>query len=288
MSQTPVLPKLGIIAGGGDLPKKLAEHACKSGREVFVLGARGFVDDGWPSSHDHVLLSIGETGAQIKALNSAGVVDLCFAGIIKRPDFSTLKLDAKGLRVLPRVLAAASKGDDSLMRAMLSVFEEAGFNIVGADDIVETLVVAEESIGTLTPSDADRIDIRKAADVAGVIGRMDIGQGAVVCRGLVLAVEAQEGTDAMLTRCASLPEELRGTSSSKSGVLVKRAKPQQERRIDLPTIGIDTVRNAHTAGLTGIAIEAGGALVIDRQAVSEEADRLGLWIVGMPFQDSPE
>jgi UDP-2,3-diacylglucosamine hydrolase len=113
------------------------------------------------------------------------------------------------------------------------------------------------------------------------LGRLDIGQGAVVVDGLVLAVEAQEGTDAMLARCALLPEALRGVPGARRGVLVKWPKPIQERRVDLPTIGVRTIENAAAAGLAGVAGEAGGVLVLDREAVIAAADRLGLFVAGL-------
>jgi DUF1009 family protein len=124
-------------------------------------------------------------------------------------------------------------------------------------------------------------DIHKAFHVAGEIGRMDIGQGAVVCRGLVLAVEAQEGTDVMLARCAALPAPLRGEPGRPMGVLAKRPKPIQEQRIDLPAIGVTTVLGAARAGLKGVVGEADKVLVLDREAVVEAADRLGLFVYGL-------
>jgi DUF1009 family protein len=117
--------------------------------------------------------------------------------------------------------------------------------------------------------------------VAGEIGRFDIGQGVVVRGGLVLAVEAQEGTDAMLARVAGLPEALRGGEGDRGGVLVKRAKPIQEERIDLPTLGVATVEGAARAGLAGIAGEAGRTLVVDRAGVIAAADALGLFVYGL-------
>jgi DUF1009 family protein len=113
---------------------------------------------------------------------------------------------------------------------------------------------------------------------------LDIGQGAVVVRGLVLAVEAQEGTDAMLARCAELPAALRGTPEAPAGVLAKTPKPIQERRVDLPTIGVATVMAAAQAGLAGIVGETGGLLVVDRGAVIQRADDLGLFIIGVPHE----
>jgi DUF1009 family protein len=124
-------------------------------------------------------------------------------------------------------------------------------------------------------------DVHRALDVARAIGRLDVGQGAVVCRGLVLAVEAQEGTDAMLARVADLPVALRGQPGASAGVLAKAPKPIQETRIDLPTIGPTTIHAVARAGLAGIVGEAGGLLVLDREAVIELADELGVFILGV-------
>ena len=113
------------------------------------------------------------------------------------------------------------------------------------------------------------------------MGALDVGQAAVVCDGLPLAVEAAEGTDAMLLRIPTLRESLRGTADKKRGVLVKGLKPLQDAKTDMPVVGVETVRNAAAAFLAGIAVEAGAALVLDKAAVAAEADRLGLFVIGM-------
>ena len=278
--------KLGLIAGGGDLPAKLASHARSEGREVFVVGVKGFVENDLLEAYESCEHSVGEIGKQLSSLKKANVKDVCFAGIVKRPNFDNLKLDSKGMLLLPRVVKAAAKGDDELLRVLVDVMEKNGFNVVGADDVLSSLLAPVGPFGAICPNEADLADISKAASVADAIGEMDIGQGAIVCRGLVLAVEAQEGTDLMLQRCAALPAELRGAVDSRAGVLVKRPKPMQERRIDLPTIGVQTVQRAADAGLAGIAVTGGGALVLDRNAVVAKADQLGLWLYGIPPSDS--
>lgn len=205
---------------------------------------------------------------------------MVFAGSLKRPDFSALKLDLKGVQSLPKILAAAKKGDDALLRAVMDVFAEAGFHIVGADDVLNDLLVQAGPLGAMSPGVDHWPDIRRAAEVAKISGSLEIGQGAVSCASLILAVEAQEGTDCMLARVAELPVEIRGMPEARRGVLVKRPKPQQERRIDLPTIGVTTVRGAAKAGLAGIAVEAGAALVVDRENVANAANELGIFIYG--------
>ena len=161
-------------------------------------------------------------------------------------------------------------------------FEREGFAIEGAHEVGAGLALGEGPLGRIAPGEAHLADIVRALSVARAVGKLDIGQGAVVARGLVLAVEAQEGTDAMLARCAELPIALRGTPEAPMGVLAKAPKPIQERRVDMPTIGVATVTAAAHAGLAGIVGETGALLVVDRQAVVQRADDLGLFIVGVP------
>jgi hypothetical protein len=142
--------------------------------------------------------------------------------------------------------------------------------------------------GAVAPNPQQQKDIASAAKIAAAIGSYDVGQGVVVCDGIVLAVEAQEGTDAMLRRVSELPMTVRGTPEARRGVLVKRPKPIQERRIDLPTMGVRTIEGAAKAGLAGVAVEAGGALVVRRDEVIAAADRAGVFVVGFTPADVGE
>lgn len=272
--------RLAIVAGGGDLPRRVAEQARRTNRDPLLVGLKGFVDAALLSDFEGVELSIGQLGALMQLMRKEGCEEMVFAGSVKRPDFASLSLDLKGVTSLPKILAAARKGDDALMRAVMDVFADAGFRIIGADDVLDDLRVGPGPLGALSPGPEHWQDIRRAAEVAKISGSLEIGQGAVSCEGLILAVEAQEGTDRMLVRIPDLTPEIRGTPEQRRGVLVKRPKPQQERRIDLPTIGIRTVEGAAAAGLAGIAVEAGGALVVDREAVAKAADTAGLFVYG--------
>ncbi len=273
-------PKLGIIAGGGGLPVALADRCRRSGRPFHVIRLRGFADqpaDVLPGE----TLGIAEIGKVLGALRRQSCQAVCFAGYVKRPDLSALKPDFRGLSVLPGAIAAARHGDDALMSYLVGVFEQEGFRIEGADAVDEGLTLGPGPMGKVAPTPANDLDIRRGLEVARVIGSMDIGQGAIVVDGLVLAVEAQEGTDAMLQRCAGLPQDVRGTAEARRGVLAKCPKPMQEMRIDLPTIGVSTVEGAAAAGLAGIVGEVGRMLVMDRDGVVAAADRLGVFVVGV-------
>lgn len=267
--------KLGLIAGLGELPVQIANEARESGRPVYVLRLAGFVERQL-SEFEGEIVGIGEVGRQIKLLKSANCEDVVFAGIVKRPDFSNLKLDMRGARLLPKVLAAARKGDDALLRTLVGTFEKEGFRVVGAEEVSGKLLAAEGAICGDEPVEEILSDMKRAAEVAGIIGKQDIGQACVVRAGLVIAVEAQEGTDEMLKRVAMLPKGEGG------GVLVKRPKPIQERRIDLPTIGEGTIEAASSAGLVAIGLEADGALILDLMACKKKARELGIAIYGFP------
>jgi UDP-2,3-diacylglucosamine hydrolase len=266
------MAKLGLIAGGGDLPRRLAEHIRASGRGVFVLALKGFAQPGLAADFDGAEAAMGQLGKGLKLLKDAGCEEIAFAGTVKRPDFSALQVDMRGAALLPELLVAATKGDDAILRTVLGAFEKEGFKVVGADDVLASLLAPGGSIGGRAPSDADWADIRAAAREAASIGLQDIGQGAVARSGRIIDSEKQDGTDAMLRRVAAL--------GGRGGVLVKRPKPQQERRIDLPTIGAATVKGAAEAGLAGIAVEAGGALIVDRAEVAALAERLGVFVYG--------
>ena len=277
---------LGLIAGLGELPVAIASHAVASGQGVYVLRLKGFEEPAL-AEYPGDVVGLGEIGHVIDKLKAAGCRDVVFAGIVKRPNFKDLKLDMRGAMLLPKVISEARKGDDALLRVLVGEFEKHGFNVIGSEEANRALLAPEGLIAGPAPTEANLSDIQHAARVAAAAGALDIGQGCVVCDGLVLAVEAQEGTDEMLKRCARLPEEIRGTPGARRGVLVKRPKPSQERRIDLPTTGVSTVELVAAAGLSGLAVEADGALLLRRAEMEDAAERLGVFIYGFRPDDAP-
>ena len=279
------MEKLGLIAGAGSLPVEVARACVDAGRSVFVVRLRGLADESL-ADYPGVDIGVGELGKALAGLKRAKCVAVCMTGIVQRPDFGKLAVDLKGLAVLPGIIMAARKGDDGLLRAVVRLFEKEGFRVEGAHEVAGSLTLGVGPLGQFVPGDSHHEDIARAVNVAREIGRLDIGQAAVVVHGLVLAVEAQEGTDAMLRRVADLPPALRGSAEAPQGVLAKAPKPIQERRIDMPTIGLATVQRAAKAGLAGIVGEAGGVLVLDREQVIAEADALGLFILGVAHDPS--
>lgn len=276
MPDQPTWTRLGLIAGGGDLPVEIA-HAM-AGMNPFIVRVKGFGTDPF-EGFESVERSIGQIGGILKALKQAGCDAICFAGYVKRPDIKNLQMDARGLILVPKALAAGRKGDDAILRVVIAEFEQAGLAVIGANAVLKSLAPAAGLLTATAPDDADRVDIAKALLTARHMGELDIGQAAVVAHGVVLAVEAQEGTNAMLERLVELPAHLRGSEARRLGVLAKTPKPIQERRIDLPTIGLETVERCDRAGLAGIALEANAALIVNRDAVVTAMDAAGLFLI---------
>ncbi len=275
-----VVPKkLGLIAGAGDLPVLLAQHCRDAGIPLHVSRIMGMSDPRLKDFNggESPIASFGE---RMKALKADNVDTIVFAGLVSRPDIQTLKPDWRGAMALPRILPEMTKGDDALLRAVVREFERDGFKVIGADEVLHDLLAPQGLIAGAAPNPSQQHDIDKALEVTAQLGLLDVGQGAIVCEGLVLAVEAQEGTDRMLARVAELSTDIRGTRQRRRGVLVKRAKPQQERRVDLPTIGLRTIEGAAKAGLAGVVVEAGGALIIDKVSVIAACQEAGLFLIG--------
>lgn len=279
--------RLGVIAGGGDLPIALAEHCASSGQDYFVARVSPYASPEL-EKHPGATHGLGAMGARMEALRAAGCDAIVLLGKVPRPNLAALELDAGGMAMAPALIAAARSGDDALLRALLQEHERAGFTVIGADEAMVDLLASPGAWGAAAPSAAQLADMKRAAAIAAAVGAYDVGQGVVVCDGLALAVEAQEGTDEMLRRVASLPNAVRGSAAARRGVLVKRPKPIQERRIDLPTIGVRTIEGAAAAGLAGVAVEAGGALAVRRNEIVRRADELGLFVFGFTKADIGE
>lgn len=274
------MQKLGLIAGGGALPVEIAQHCERSGRPLFVIRLKGFAG-GDLVDYAGAEVGLAELGKCLTALKRAGCRSICLAGNVARPDFASLVPDLRGLALLPKVIATARKGDDALLRLLVAEFEKEGFQVEGAHEVMDDLTLGAGPLGAQRPTPDDLADAQRALEVARALGRLDVGQAAVVARGLALAVEAQEGTDALLTRVADLPAHLRGLPGAGVGVLAKVPKPIQETRVDLPTIGPATVQAVARAGLAGIVGEAGRLIVLEREAVVALADELGVFILGV-------
>ncbi len=271
-------PKLGILAGRGELPARLIQACRETGRDYFVIAFEEQTAPETVAGAPHAWVRLGAAGRALRCLRDAGVEELVMAGGVHRPSLSALRPDAWAVKVFAK-MGGKALGDDGLLSALVTALEDEGFRMIGADDVVSDLLAPQGLLGAIAPEAEAKADIALGIEVALGLGALDVGQAVVVQQGLVLGVEAAEGTDALIVRCAGLRR------SGFGGVLVKVKKPGQERRADLPTIGVPTVTAVAAAGLSGIAVEAGGTLVMDRIAVAAAADRAGVFVIGVPVPD---
>jgi DUF1009 family protein len=278
--------RIAIVAGSGRLPLDLAEALAARGQRPFVVVVRDEASSEL-ASYDHEELTVENFAGLAPLLRRRGITHAVFAGgISRRPKLSALKPSLALLRLLPRALAALGKGDDGMLRALAAAVEAQGVKVVGAHQIAPDLLASHGPMTAAAPQKSDWRDIGAAAAAARAIGALDIGQAAVAIGGRAIALEGVEGTDGLLERVKELRSHGR-LAGKKRGVLVKCAKPGQELRMDLPSIGPGTVTAAHAAGLAGIGVEAERSLVLDLANVIDEADRLGLFVVGLPREKAP-
>jgi DUF1009 family protein len=270
--------KLGIIAGGGELPARVIEACRAEGRRFFVLALEGQADPALVAGIEHAWVRLGAAGEAIERLRAAGVEEIVMAGKVTRPGLKELRPDLKAMALMTKA-GAGALGDDGLLKAVVTSLENEGFRVRGVDELIDGLLAREGLYGRHRPDAQAKSDIARGIAVVQALGAVDVGQAAVVQQGIVLGVEAAEGTDGLLARCAGLRRDGAG------GVLVKLKKAQQERRVDLPTLGPDSVTAAAQAGLCGIAFEAGGCLVLDAAKFVREADEAGIFLLGMSLSE---
>lgn len=270
-------PALGIISGSGELPRVLIEACQESGRPYFVLALQDMADEEtvlMAGEANHAWIRFGAIGKAMDLCRKHGVTELVMAGRVTRPKISSIRPDLKGAKLLARISTQFFGGDNELLASIVTFLEEEGFRVAGAEEIVTDLLTPEGMIGSIYPDKRAQADIETGARIARAIGALDVGQAVIVQGGQVLGVEAVEGTDGLIERCQHLKQEEKG------GVLVKVKKPQQEKRVDLPTIGTSTIEHLAACGFAGVAIEAGASLILNRREVARRADALGIFVVG--------
>ncbi|TBA90003.1 LpxI family protein [Rhizobium ruizarguesonis] len=273
--------RLAIIAGGGLLPSYVAEAARAAGENPVIVALKDESDRRW-DGYDHAVIAIGDFAALEGLLNRYGIGRVVMSGSVRRrPEWREVRPTLRTLMKMPAAIRTLlSGGDDTVLQMVIRLIEGNGRRVVGAHEIAPDLLAAVGPLGTAIPGEEDRRDINRAAEAAEMLGRLDVGQGAVAIGGRIVALEGPEGTDEMLERVAGLRAAGR-ISPRRRGALVKLCKPQQDIRADLPAIGVSTVLNAKKAGLAGVAVEAGRSLMLDRAAVLKAADEAGLFVCGI-------
>lgn len=271
---------VAVICGGGTVPFEVVQSAKAAGRDVLVVAIK---DEAAPEidAFSPVRLGWGQIGKLFNTLKQAACRDVVLIGSVhKRPDFRAVAGDLGTIRRIPRIVSALKGGDDSLLVKVIGLFEEEGFRVIGAHELSPDLLVRPGLLVGKALSADMRRDMELAREASAALGRLDIGQAAVAVDGRVIALEGAEGTDAMLARCAELKRIGRVRSRKRGGMLVKRSKPNQDLRVDLPTVGPDTIEAAAAAALSGIALEAGRVLIAERDRTLKLAERHDLTLLG--------
>jgi len=274
---------LALICGGGTLPLAVADSAAKRGRDLLLFPIWGHAESAMVERYPHHWLRIGQFGAFTRLAKAAGCREVVWIGAMIRPTLWSLRPDLLAMRSLPKIIRAYRGGDNHLLTSVSALFEEQGFHLVGAHEVAPEILVPEGALGRVSASERDREDIAFGFAYLQASGAFDIGQAAVVSGKRILAVEAAEGTDQMLARVAELRTNGRIGVPAGAGVLVKAPKPGQDHRFDLPSIGPRTVAGVASAGLAGIAVVSDRTVIADAESVVREADRAGIFVVGVPF-----
>lgn len=269
------MTRLALIAGAGGLPAAVVGALTE---RPFVAALEGFAPQGLEPD---LAFRVERLVPFLNHLLDHGITRVCFAGAVRRPTLDPALFDARTAQMVPRLLAAMQAGDDATLREVLAIFEDAGLQIVAVPDIAPALVPAAGLLaGQLSAQDQQ--DATRAAAIVAALGAVDVGQGAVVQQGLCLAVEVLSGTDAMLAGVAAIPAALRPAAARGRGLMLKAAKPGQDRRIDLPTIGPATLDAVDAAGLGGIVWQAGSVIVLDLPQMIAVAQARGLFLWSRP------
>lgn len=272
---------LGIYCGSGTMPFAVADAVRRRGRDAVLFPIENFADPARVAEYRHHWVPLGKFGLVRRLARQTGCRDLVFIGGLVRPRLTQIRLDWETIKLLPRLAAGWRGGDNHLLTVIGSVFEAHGFRMLGAHEVAPEILVPHGVIGRIVPGERDRSDIVRGIAVLRAIGPYDIGQATVVADNHVLAMEAAEGTDAMLGRVAELRTSGRLHAQAGTGTLIKTPKSVQDKRYDLPSIGPATVERVVQAGLAGIAVAAGATVVAEPERLLALADQAGIFVVGV-------
>ena len=267
--------KLGIIAGGGTLPQTLIQHCIQNEIPYFVLAITGNASESdFSSDIPHLFIRIGQAGTGFKRFKEERIQDIVMIGTIRRPSLADLVPDLRTAAFFSKI-GLKSLGDDGILRALIKEIESEKMKVLGIHEIMPDLLLPSGVLTKKKPDKQAHADIKRGVQAALKLGELDIGQSVVVQQGLVLGLEGIEGTDELIKRCGSYKRKGDGP------VLVKLRKTTQDMRVDLPTIGVNTVENAHKSGFKGLAVHAGNALIVDKEAVIKLANKYKMFLIGI-------
>lgn len=267
------IERLGIIAGAGDLPRQLIAACIAQGIEPFLICFKGQTPEDLPGDHPHIWTTLGAAGKIIGYFKNHDIHDLVMIGKIKRPTLSDVSPDWKGAQILARI-GMKAMGDNSLLSLLKEELETQGLKVRGVQEFCPDLLVGQGALGVHKPLDKHQDTINVGLAASQDLGARDVGQSVVVRNGAVVGSEDEKGTDALIKRCTG------------GGILVKTCKPQQDKSLDLPTIGLETIKNAHESGLCGIILQADNVIMVDKQDVIAYADRHNMFVVGVIINEA--
>lgn len=257
------------------MPRLLIKELRES-RDIFVIALVDSCEPETVVNIPHEWVNIAAVGKALQILKHNNITEVVLAGSVKRPALSSLRPDFAGAKFLAKFLTHKNQGDNAILSSIINYLEECGLRVVGAHELLDKLLVGVGALGKIKPDAQAKKDIELASRTLHAIGKLDIGQAAIAQNARIIGIEAVEGTDELIKRCVPY------VRADKGGVLVKIRKPGQDLRADLPTIGPSTVENIALAGMAGIALEAGAALVLDKAEIIESANRHGVFIFGIP------
>ena len=268
--------KVGIIAGDGDFPLEVIRSIKNQKKDVFVIGIKGSASKEI-ENYPHSWIRMGQIGSAIKILKKNNCRELILIGGVRKPNVWLLFPDFGALKLFFRLIFLSRKGDASILKELIYFLEEDHhFNIIGAEKYISHFLISEGPLSERSLTADNRRDIKLAIKKCHEIGLNDIGQACVVVDGEVIISEDISGTDEMLKKIISNNNDYKGR-----GVLVKMTKPFQDRRVDLPAIGIRTLELINKIGLSGIALESNSAFISEKNKVIEYANKNNLFIYGL-------
>ena len=283
--ETASAPPIAIACGGGKFPEAGIASVLRQGRTVFLFLLEGFADPAL-ERYPHVWAKLGSLSKLANAQREHGFKELVLIGDVIRPRISQIGFDWRSLLLLPRAAGIFLGGDDRLLKGAGEIFESYGVKLRGAHEVAPDILMPEGLLTRTKPSADEMEDIRFGFRLLHATGPFDVGQAAVIAKRRAVAIEASEGTSAMLARVADMRANGRLRLGSREGVLVKAPKRNQDRRFDLPAIGLNSIAEAKTAGLAGIALEAGGSIVTDVEEFAAAANHAGLFVIALPASET--
>ncbi|WP_374546921.1 LpxI family protein [Rhodoblastus sp.] len=274
-----MIQRVALICGNGAFPLVAARAARQRGIDVFILGLKGMAAEDI-AEFPHIWLGVGQLGAAFREIAARDIKDICLIGGLGRPEFADLRPDWGAIKRLPEIFRLLKGGDDHALKGVIRLFEGEGLRVIGVEDLAPDLLAAEGAMNRVPFPDDLKEDLAFGHDCLGALSAYDCGQALVLAHRRIIAIEAAEGTDAMLLRVADLRERGRWRAKGPAGLLIKAPKKGQDLRVDLPAMGPETIASAAKAGLKGIAVQAGRVLILDRAAVAAQAEKAGLFLFG--------